>query len=197
MPPNPFILPQFFTDTMNSLLHSRQYFTSGNRDEDVWTTTTGYKKSCVDGLGNLAGFIRGRRLDLERVVKCSVEFGLLEPPQDKGYYTLLPTTSLLTAENMEDLHPNLVLKGYYKYSSPSHSSHPPVVTNLFQTSKCLHHPAPWAIWNPAQKDLPVCLSAKGVCMAAILLQLFMLGKMKHLLDGLGVCLDITVSGTRL
>ncbi|KAG0641656.1 tRNA synthetases class I (M)-domain-containing protein [Tuber brumale] len=170
---NPFFaLNRFGVDTVRFyLLHEGGITDDG--DYDVRSVVDRYKKSCAGGLGNLAGRIRGRRLHLGRAVKRYAELPMSElPPAEQAHYNLLRETPHLAAEKMEDLHPNLALKD--------------IMNAVYETNKYLHHAAPWSIYHPEQQDLPVYLSAEAVRIAGILLQPFMPGKMKELLDGLGV-----------
>ena len=109
-----FALYEFGVDALRFyLLHEGGITDDG--DYDVRTVITTYKKGCVDGLGNLAGRIRGRKFNLERAVKrfCAEEFNLSSqqlPPEAQAHYNLLQKTPHLAAEKMKDLHPNLALK---------------------------------------------------------------------------------------
>ncbi|PUU77669.1 tRNA synthetases class I (M)-domain-containing protein [Tuber borchii] len=173
-----FALYEFGVDALRFyLLHEGGITDDG--DYDVRTVITTYKKGCVDGLGNLAGRIRGRKFDLARAVKrfCIEEFSLSQqlPPEAQAHHNLLQKTPQLAAEKMKDLHPNLALKE--------------IMNAVYETNKYLQHAAPWAIQDPTQQDLPIYLSAEAVRITGILLQPFMPGKMKELLDGLGVRAD--------
>ncbi|KAG0134460.1 methionyl-tRNA synthetase-like protein [Tuber indicum] len=170
---NPFFaLDRFGVDTVRFyLLHEGGITDDG--DYDVRSVVDRYKKSCASGLGNLAGRIRGRRLNLERAVRRYSKLNMSKlPPADQAHYNLLLETPHLVAGKMEDLHPNLALKD--------------IMNAVYETNKYLQHAAPWSVYHPEQQDLPVYLSAEAVRIAGILLQPFMPGKMKELLDGLGV-----------
>ncbi|PWW78599.1 hypothetical protein C7212DRAFT_173421, partial [Tuber magnatum] len=108
---NPFFaLDRFGVDAMRFyLLHEGGIADDG--DYDVRAVVERYKKGCADGLGNLAGRIRGRGFNLERAVKRSSELNMSQlPPADQAHYNLLRETPPLVAGKMKDLHPNLALK---------------------------------------------------------------------------------------